>query len=111
VGKELVCFSSGNINDSVRTIDPYEAPIRRPFIAKATVLYLGCVFKYCFTLPGIDLRYFIDPSRNLGIVLNNYVINVMPYKLSRLLLEDFVRFYFASKFETKFPHKWNGADK
>ena len=68
---ELVCFPSGIINDSGRTIASYKALNRRPFIAKATVLYSDYVFKNYFTLPGIDLRYFSDPGRNLGIVLNN----------------------------------------
>lgn len=60
VDKEVVYFPSGNINDSGRTIDSYKALIRRPFIAKASVLYSDCVFKDFITLPGIYTRYFRD---------------------------------------------------
>jgi len=76
VDKELLFFPSDNINDSGRTIDLHKAPLRRPFIAKATVLYSSCVFKNCLTLLGIDLRYFSDPGRNLRITLNKLVKKV-----------------------------------
>ena len=69
--KNSFAFLQVTFNDSGRTIDSYKALIRRPFNAKATVLYSDCVFKNFFTLPGIDIWYFSDPGRNPGIILNN----------------------------------------
>jgi hypothetical protein len=48
----------------------------------------------------MELRYFSDPCRDLGIILN---------KLSRLLFTDYISFCYAQKIEPYFslPHKWN----